>query len=234
MKAIREHLSLPSAQYGDVIASYEEFADSCSIYSAIGSWSGAAYEANFADYTVQELSYQIQVFMLALGINLKEPVKAAVKWDCFLAGRVPAKAWTNTEAIEDNLVRLALDFDTRAQVQASDLCHERLRTLINVAERFPVSYNRTLVQGVADYCDRILSTIDEGQENQRQLLNKVRKFASDLEILCTQYLSPYSENFSLLDLQVFEDRFELIQDDSARLGLVPHLREIPAADLVQR
>ena len=118
------------------------------------------------------------------------------------------------------------------QLRASDLCRDRLLGIIRTSMRFPESYNKILLQGVADYCITVLSRLDENREPHKQFLARVRRFTSQVESLCSQFTDQYSDSFALLELRVVEDKFDMIQAESARLGILATLRDIPTAELV--
>ncbi len=120
-----------------------------------------------------------------------------------------------------------------AQLNATDLCRERLSRVIHAYEAFPASYNQMLVQGAADYCNRVLARLDEGQSAHRELLAQIRKFATQLEALYRQYVTDEASSFALLDLHLVEDRFELIQARSADSGILAPLRELPISRLLR-
>lgn len=98
--------------------------------------------------------------------------------------------------------------------------------------RLPESYNKALLQGVADYCATVVSRLDEGRVADRQLLNQVRRLTSQIESLRSQFADQYSGTFALLDLRVIEDKFDMVQAESARLGVLPTLTDMPTADLI--
>jgi hypothetical protein len=162
----------------------------------------------------------------------KRNLKRKISWQCALIGRTPEWVWRNTESFVFAFSSCKLSWPP--QVRASDLCRDRLVDVVRTAERFAPSYNKFLIQGAADYCSRVLSRLNEVREPEKSLLNRIRRFASQVEALCSQYADQYAASFPLLDLQVIEDRFELIQGESARLGVLPLLRNIPTAELVDR
>jgi hypothetical protein len=126
-----------------------------------------------------------------------------------------------------------LESPSQVQISARDLCRERLTRVITLCERLPESYNKFLVQGSGRYSSRILSRIDENRDDSKRLFSDIRKFASELESLCRQYVRDFASTFALLDLAILEDRFELIQAKSARIGLFPRLEDAPVADLLR-
>lgn len=158
--------------------------------------------------------------------------KRAFAWHCSLAGRAPERALRNTDTFVLNLCSYRLACARPPQLRASDLCRDRLLGIIRAAARLPESYNKILIQGVADYCSTLVCKLDDKQEAEKQLLNQVRRFTSELEALCSQFTGQYSGSFALLDLRVIEDKFDMIQSESAHLGTLPALRDIPTADLV--
>lgn len=119
-------------------------------------------------------------------------------------------------------------------LRASDLCRDRLMKLVQIVERFPSSYNKILVQGVADYCARVLVELNENDAAHRPLFSQVRTLTKQLVALCDQYRKEYPGSFWRLDLQMIEDRFELVQVEAARLGVLPRLSDMPTRELVQR
>lgn len=126
-------------------------------------------------------------------------------------------------------------FSAPSTLRASDLCRDRLLSIIRAFERFPVSYNKILVQGAADYCARALSNLDEGNDGHARLLNQIRRFTTQIWALYTQYRKRTEHGtFSLLDLQMIEDKFELIQSESSKLRVLPKLRDMRTDELVDR
>lgn len=118
------------------------------------------------------------------------------------------------------------------EVNAGELCRYRAERMIEQYAGFPASYNQVLLQGALDYCGRVLVRLDERQEFHRALLGDIRKFVNRAEALYRQYANDLSSSFGRLDLRMVEDRFELIQSRSARLGIFPRLREVPIRQLL--
>ena len=117
-------------------------------------------------------------------------------------------------------------------VNAKDLCEDRIARIIEEFDSVPTSYNQILAQGALDYCRRVVSKLDERDELQRGLLRDIQKFVSQIEGLKPQRLSGAPSTFSLIDLQLIEDRFELLQEKAAELNILQVLGEIPTAELL--
>lgn len=117
-------------------------------------------------------------------------------------------------------------------VGAGDLCKERISRLIDAFDDVPTSYNQMLVQGALDYCKRGISRLDEHNEAHLALLRKIQEFVSLVEGLQRQQLVGTPSTFSLIDLQLVEDKFELIQKKAAELNVLQVLGDIPTAELL--
>ena len=133
--------------------------------------------------------------------------------------------WNSTVFAQPNVER---------SLRASDLCRDRLLKLVQIVERFPSSYNKILIQGVADYCARVLAELNENNATHLPLFSQVRALTTQLVALCDQYRKEYPGSLWRLDLQMIEDRFELVQVEAARLGVLRRLSDIPTRELVQR
>ena len=193
----------------------------------------AAFGAVFckSGRTPQELADSFALFNCGTRLGFKSQWRKAFRWHCSLVGRVPERALNNTHFLL-TVPSHRFVWAPQPQVRASDLCRDRLSAVVRGSARLPDSYNKILLQGVADYCATAVSRVDEARESHRLFLNQVRKFTSQIESLCAQFTDHFSSSFALLDLRVIEDKFDLIQAESARLGILPHLRDIPTADLV--
>jgi hypothetical protein len=154
-----------------------------------------------------------------------------------ILGSSPDRSWTAKVRLKTCIGDWAVPpsgADFKIHVRLGELCAYRLDKLVASVELFPSSYNKLLLQGSADYCRRVLGGLNEGREEYRGLIDQIRAFTRQLEKLRDQFSGRYAEAFALLDLQIVEDRFELVQSESARLGVLPHLRDIPTAELVDR
>lgn len=126
----------------------------------------------------------------------------------------------------------ALFAEEGVTVGAGDLCRDRISRLIEAFESAPTSYNQILVQGALDYCQRVISRLGESHEVQRDLLRKIQDFVSLVEGVRSQQLGGGPSTLSLIDLQLVEDKFELLQKKAAELNILPMLDEIPTAELL--
>jgi hypothetical protein len=156
-------------------------------------------------------------------------------WEDFFNVRAATPCWGSAGLNNTGVVVSFNLFPVFSPVQVSsrEICKGRLSRVITLCERLPDSYNKFLVQGSAKYSSRILSRIDENQDRNKKLFGDIRRFATDLESLCRQYVRDFASTFALLDFALIEDRFELIQTKATRLGLLPRLEDIPVAELLR-
>jgi len=191
---------------------------------------------------VESVDWQPGQSLFVYALTTLPKVRQAMQifdWGVSVTGRVPERIWKNTEPIiiAYSTVCAAVNVQARSfnpQVRAAELCADRLREVMRITERFAPSYNQILLQGAASYCLRVLSRLDEKKdEPSKQLLARIRKFTNQVESICDQYEKRYEASFSLLNLQVLEDQFDMIQAESAKLRLLPLLRDIPTKELVR-
>ena len=93
---------------------------------------------------------------------------------------------------------------------------------------FPTSYNQMLVMGILAYCIKLLSRPEASTLSK---LNQSIKIVIDkIGSLYSQYYDN-PDSFPLLDLQMLEDKFELLQERSKTQNLLPDLDNIEILDL---
>jgi hypothetical protein len=120
------------------------------------------------------------------------------------------------------------------QLTVAEVCEQRFRRILDAARQLPDSYNKTLIQGSAEYCLEVMKRLSGNDAEQRQVLLEIRNFATQEQGLLRQFVDRDSSTFSLLDLQMIEDRFLNIQDQAGRLGVLARLNEIPIEQLFDR
>jgi len=124
--------------------------------------------------------------------------------------------------------------EIRPHVPVAALCRQRALRALDRFQIFPQSYNQILVRGVLDYCQGVLGGMADGNAAQASLLLQIRRLTDQIEALWRQFAGQQSVNsFALLDLAGIEDKFQLLQDEAAKVG-VARLDQIPTAALIER
>jgi hypothetical protein len=163
---------------------------------------------------------------------IRSEVRAQVTRQWRFSGESFTQVWRNTGRIVGAASRTGLN--PKSNLGVAQLCAGRIINLLSQANRLPESYNRLLIRAAAEYSLTVVRKISDVNPQHQPLLTEVRKFTSQLQDLISQYSRTEIGALALLDLQLFEDRFLSIQEDSERLGIFPRLNNIPVADLVSR
>jgi len=93
---------------------------------------------------------------------------------------------------------------------------------------FPTSYNQVLITGILAYCIELLTKIDSSAPNW--FTGKINLLIKDIENLFFQFHLD-SNSFSLLNLQIVDDKFDTIQEKSKERNLLPALDKLEIFDL---
>lgn len=89
---------------------------------------------------------------------------------------------------------------------------------------FPISYNQVIVTGISAYCIELLPKLNFSSPDQ--LGQHVNSILIRIQNLYFQQSYSGLDSFALIDLQVLEDKFELIQKKSKELNLLPELDQL--------
>lgn len=119
--------------------------------------------------------------------------------------------------------------------EPQEFCYDisAMKELLDKFSYFPTSYNHVLVTGALGYCIKMFGRmlVSPALDFNAQFVETVRNFVSDVESLYLQYGIEDSGAFALLDLQMLEDRFDLIQKKSEGLGFLPSIDNLKPADI---
>jgi hypothetical protein len=165
---------------------------------------------------------------------VRNHLRLHVNRQCRFSGESFDRIWSHTDRLFGATVSVFLGARPGGQVKVSQLCSDRLRRVLRAAEGLPDSYNKLLIQASAEYCLRVLQSVREDDLEHVQLVTEIRKLASHQQDLLSQYTRGDAATLGLLNLQLTEDRFIVIQEKSERLGLLPRLSEIPVDQLMRR
>jgi hypothetical protein len=164
---------------------------------------------------------------------VRNEIRFQVARKCRFSGESFDRIWANTGRLVGASFFPGSLIRKRPNVTVAQLCANRLTKLRSSAERLSDSYNKLLIQASAEYCMRVLKGVREDLPAHQRLLTEIRKLTSQEQDLLSQF-SGYMDELALLNLQVFEDRFMRIQEESERLGVFPRLNSIPIDQLFDR
>ena len=87
-------------------------------------------------------------------------------------------------------------------------------------------YNQVFIRGSLSYCSRVLSK----DTADGKLIKRIVSYAMEASDLLGQHEFQANSPFRRLDLQLFEDHFELIEDEAAEANVLPRLDDLTLAD----
>jgi hypothetical protein len=100
---------------------------------------------------------------------------------------------------------------------------------------FPDSYNQLLACGICAYCIRIVKRVGRASDIPEDIERLLFLLWRDLDDLRLQHQHGSDRaDFSRLDLQRLEDRFEMLQDKSSAMSIFPRLSDASLETLLAR
>ena len=108
--------------------------------------------------------------------------------------------------------------------------HKEIETLGNMLRDFPVSYNQMFMRGSLAYCKRALR---RNFPHDQELETAIRAYIGMAAAMIVPYVREIPPTWSRLDLTVVEDKFALIENRCASLGVLPALDELTISDLAE-
>ena len=97
--------------------------------------------------------------------------------------------------------------------------------------QWPGSYNQLLLAGSLDYCRSAISKLRTSHADVREEVSKaIRSYYSLCLGICEQYREAKT-TLRRLNLQLAQDRFDLLQETCAKYGVYPRLEELDVADI---
>ena len=112
-----------------------------------------------------------------------------------------------------------------------------IETIIDRFDKFPISYNQVLLRGSLRYCSNALKKLVSLRISDDPIFGKIESFVNHskglLEVCHKNHLTEKSVqdeypkvSLANLDLQLFEDRFEMIEKDCREKGILPPLQNL--------
>jgi len=106
----------------------------------------------------------------------------------------------------------------------------RIRAALRSIERFPVSYNRTLLAGSLDYCRCALVN---AESDQIDILRAIGDYVNIAIGAVEPYLHSVPSQWARLDFTLLYDRFENLQITCSEKGVLPRLEDVTVEDVVR-
>lgn len=101
-----------------------------------------------------------------------------------------------------------------------------IEDIIDDMEQFEVSYNRTMMRGALRYCSIALKAFAEKKLQDESIINRISSFVQKSRNLYQQHRKYPDNPFSRLDLQLYEDLFESIEEACYQIELLPKLENL--------
>lgn len=133
-------------------------------------------------------------------------------------------------------------FETKNYIQ---LIEEIIQSLDN----FPVSYNQVFLSGSLSYCENALKKLKTSTSKIPIIYKTIKDYVSSIEAFyksldrdsipyniedTSGYKKSPDNILAYLDLQSFEDRFDMIQEKCKNEGILPYLEEITISECVEK
>jgi len=122
-----------------------------------------------------------------------------------------------------------LDGYVKEQEELENLssCLLKIEQTINFLDDFPASYNQVLLKGSLRYFSKAIEVIQTKMDFKRfnESLKYIKEFIGAVGNLLDQ-LTTEKEILANLNLQFYEDRFDVIEERCVRIDLIPSLDDL--------
>ncbi|MFH0887718.1 MAG: hypothetical protein V1871_00730 [Planctomycetota bacterium] len=110
------------------------------------------------------------------------------------------------------------------------ISREKINLYIKKIEEFPVSYNQVFIRGSLRYLERILKLLNLSNLSHKEIQGLIKQWVRDIQ-WSIDSIKEDEKGFSKINLQLYKDRFYIIEDKSAQLKIFPRLKDLKVSDL---
>lgn len=121
--------------------------------------------------------------------------------------------------------------ETRTLDEKATALQVQVCATYDVFHVWPGSYNQLFLSGSLDYCRSAVRKLKGHPVNvQEKIMSEIRRYHRQCSDIARQYHA-YKASIRRLDLQSMEDRFELLQQLCADMGVYPRLEDLDLTDI---